>query len=104
MKTEDNNKVYLSKTKPYYINELNQAVDIDSKMRKGIDTYKKDTAVPTGYNKVKGPTPAGHAGTPLIGNLLVAFSNDNKMGSIRLVNKDTHIKDAMLKLKKDLLS
>ena len=100
MTKNDNNKVYLRKTKPYYINDLNQAVEIDS--RKGIDTYKKDTAVSTGYNKVKGSKPAGQAGTKLDGNILVAFLNNGKLGSIRLVNKDTHIKDAMISLKRDL--
>lgn len=71
-------------------------------LREGIDTYNKSTAVSTGYNKVKGAYARRTSRCKLNGNLLVAFVNGNKMGSIRLVDKDTHIADAMIRLKRDL--
>lgn len=73
-----------------------------SELKEGIDTYKKDTAVSTGYNIVKGAKPAGQAGTKLIGKVLVAFLVDGKIGSIRLVDKDNHIRATKDKLKRDL--
>ena len=73
-----------------------------SEFKEGIDTYKKGTAESTGYNKVKRAKPAGQSGTKLDGDTLVAFANNGRIGSIRLVNRQEHIKAALDKLKRDL--